>query len=393
MILFLNVLTILTLVYWITMFIDSSKGLPLIHKLPKREKRLEKEPFVSIIVAAKEEEESIIQTVKHLLYQDYKRMELIVVNDRSQDLTGQKLEDLKKWSAAKKEINVSLQVIHITSLPEGWLGKNHALYQGYLQAKGEYLLFTDADVIYQPHALQDAISYIQDEQADHLVLAPAMITKTFWLRSFVHFFLFSFGLFLKPWKGNIDTQTKDGMGIGAFNLIHRKAYQKIGTHKALALRPDDDLQLGIRVKRAGLKQRVLTGLEHIAVEWYPNLYSAVRGLEKNTFAGLKYSLTLVFIAIFGQFFALFFPFIAVWLFRDWNSLMYLLSIIIMIGLYFAHIRKMTPYSGFEVIVLPITVLLFIYVLIRSTYVTLRQGGIYWRGTYYSLHELKKMNKG
>lgn len=280
----------------------------------------------------KEEEDSITQTVKHLLYQDYKRMEIIVVNDRSQDLTGQKLDGLKKWSAAKHEIQIPLQVIHITSLPMGWLGKNHALYQGYLQAKGEYLLFTDADVIYQPHALRDAIAYIQEQQADHLVLAPAMITKTFLLRSFVHYFLFSFGLFMKPWRGNIDQQTKDGIGIGAFNLIQRKAYQQIGTHKALALRPDDDLQLGIRIKKAGLKQRVLTGMGQIAVEWYPHLSAAIRGLEKNTFAGLKYSLPMAFAAIFGQFFALFFPFVAVWLFWDWSSFLYLFSMIIMIGL-------------------------------------------------------------
>jgi glycosyltransferase involved in cell wall biosynthesis len=388
-----TLLAVLTLSYWIIMLIDSSRGLPLIHKLPKRDKKIEKEPFVSIIVAAKEEEDSIIQTVKHLLYQDYKRMELIVVNDRSQDLTGQKLDGLKKWSAAKSDIQIRLQVIHITSLPGGWLGKNHALYQGYLQAKGEYLLFTDADVIYQPHALRDAVSYIQEQQADHLVLAPTMITKTFWLRSFVHYFLFSFGLFMRPWRGNIDQQTKHGIGIGAFNLIHRKAYQQIGTHKALALRPDDDLQLGIGVKKAGLKQRVLTGLEQISVEWYPDLSSAIRGLEKNTFAGLKYSLPMALAAIFGQVLALFFPFIAIWLFWDWNSLLYLCSILIMIGLYFAHIRRMTSSPGYEVIGLPITVLLFIYVLIRSTYITLRQGGIYWRGTFYSLAELKKMNRG
>lgn len=389
---FFNILAILTLSYWIAMSIESKRGLPLIQELPLTTK-LKDEPFVSIIVAAKEEEDSIEQTVQHLLAQDYDNMELIVINDRSNDQTGQKLEELKAWSANREKLNKRIQVIHITHLPEGWLGKNHALYQGYLQAKGKYLLFTDADVLYGKNTLSSAIHYMRSKHLDHLTLAPAMTANSFWLRSFVHLFLFSFGLFMKPWQANRDDQRKEGMGIGAFNLITRSAYEQIGTHKRFALRPDDDLKLGREAKKAGLKQRILTGLQHLQVEWYPDLPSAIEGLEKNTFVGLHYRLWMVIVAVFGQFFALFFPFIAVWLFYgDWKAILYLFSLSIMIGLYIAHIRKMTTDWGYEVLVLPITVLIFIYTLLRSTYLTLKQGGIYWRGTFYSLQDLKKMKE-
>jgi glycosyltransferase involved in cell wall biosynthesis len=391
--LFFGILAVLTCVYWIAMVFDTFRGFRLIKGLPTSVKTLDKAPLVSIIIAAKEEEKSITKTVKNLLNQDYARFEIIVINDRSQDQTGTKLEELKQWSMGKKEIKVPLQIIHITSLPEGWLGKNHALYQGYLQAKGEYLLFTDADVIYQPNTLRDAVSCMKQHEVDHLTLSPAMVAKGFWLRAFVHFFLFGFNLFVRPWKANVDEQHRDGMGIGAFNLLTRKAYEKIGTHKALALRPDDDLQLGIRVKQAKLKQRFLTALQHLQVEWYPDLKSAIKGLEKNVFAGLDYRLPMVGLAIFGQFFAFCFPFIAVWLFWDWKSVIYLFAVTIMMGLYLAHTQRFSrEYSIWEVAVLPLTVLLFIYVFVRSVFLTLRQGGIYWRGTFYSLKELKRMKQ-
>lgn len=385
----IEALAAITLLYWLFMLIQMGVGLKLLNPLPPASGKPGKPPLVSIILAAKEEEKTIRETVQYLLQQDYSRFEIIAVNDRSQDSTGRKLEELRKWSESRPESRIPLTIIHITTLPEGWLGKNHALYQGYKQARGNYLLFTDADVKFQPGTIRDAIQYAEQEDADHVTMSPYMKSGSFWLQAFVHYFLFSLCLFIRPWRANLDHQHRHGMGIGAFNLIRRKAYEGIGTHKAFALRPDDDLQLGLRVKKAMYKQRFVTGNEHLEVEWYPNLKSAVLGLEKNLFSGFRYRFTYALAGVLGQLLFFFFPFIGLWIVPGWPGLAYILSAAIAIGLYMLSTRRMTGDSGREAIVFPITVCLLVYVLGRSVFLTLRRGGIYWRGTFYSLRELKK----
>ncbi|WP_127580236.1 glycosyltransferase [Paenibacillus koleovorans] len=385
----------ITLLYWTFMLVQMGVGLRLLPPLPKRAEAgsgargKEKTPLVSVILAAKEEEKTIRETVQHLLQQDYARFEIIAVNDRSSDATGRKLEELRRWSEGRPESRVPLTVIHITTLPDGWLGKNHALYQGYKQAKGKYLLFTDADVRFQPTTIRDAVAYAERQEADHVTMSPYMKSQSFWLRAFVHYFLFSLCLFIRPWRANLDHQHRHGMGIGAFNLISRQTYEGIGTHQTFALRPDDDLQLGYRVKKHGYRQRFVTGNDHLEVEWYPNLQSAVQGLEKNLFSGFRYRFSYALAGMLGQLLFFFFPFIALWIVPGWPRLAYILSAAIAVGLYLLCVRRLTRDSGREAIVFPLTVCLLVYVLGRSVFLTLRRGGIYWRGTFYSLRELKK----
>lgn len=397
----MGLLLIMTLGYWMWMIVESIRGLSLFHALPPHhtlkphnkdcESKVDT-PLVSVIIAAKEEEASITDTVNHLLAQDYSRIELIVINDRSNDQTGHKLEQLKKWSEAKQSIHIPLKIIHVTSLPSHWLGKNHALYQGYKQAKGAYLLFTDADIMYEPTTISDAVRYMQNNDVDHLALMPSMVTKQPFLRLFVNYFFFSFNLFFQPWKANNDNQTRRGMGIGAFNMVKRDVYEKVGTHKAIAVRPDDDLQLGQVIKRHGYKQRYLDGRNHLSVEWYTSLNEAVKGLEKNTFAGLHYKLWMVFGAWFGQFFAFLFPFIAIFIFEQWLAIGFLIVVFMIVGTYLAHARQFNAHrlAGLEVVFFPIMALFFLFVVFRSIVITLKQNGIYWRGTFYSLKTLKKM---
>lgn len=336
------ILAILILIYWLSMIGLVRQGLALMHELPLH-KKLEEEPLVSVIMVAKEEETTVEQTVKHLLAQDYANMELIVINDRLREQTEQKLEALKAWSAAKEKLNKRIQVIHITQVPDGWLGKNHALYQGYLQAKGKYLLFTDADVFYNKHALSSAIHYMQKERLDHLTLIPTIKTNSFWLKSFLPLFFFSFVLYVLPWRANLDGRRKHGLGIGAFNLLTREAYERIGTHKRLALRPDEAWQLGREVKRAGLKQRLLTGLNHLQVEPFPDLASARHVLEKNTFFDLQQRFMFFLYTLWNFFIAFLFPFVGLWLFwGSWLSIFCGLSLSLAISLYLAF-KPINPF--------------------------------------------------
>lgn len=383
-----EVLANLTLLYWLAMLWLSLRGFRLLPPLPPSTGKRADTPLVSVIIAAKEEESSIAETVRHLLEQNYPRIEIIAVNDRSVDNTGRRLEELKRWSEQRPSTNIPLKVVHVTKLPDGWLGKNHALYQGYLQAKGSYLLFTDADVLFHPSCIRDAVDYAEAQRADHVTLAPLMLARTFWLRAFVHYFLFSLFLFLRLWRANDDGQHRFGTGIGAFNLISRKAYEAIGTHRAFPMRPDDDLHLGLLVKKARFKQRLLAGKNHLEVEWYPTLADAVKGLEKNIFSGFGYRLPVAVFALLGQLLAFFGPFAGLLLLPRWSGFAYAASAAIMIFLYVVCVRRLSASTGKEAAALPLSVWMLVFVMGRAVYLTVRRGGIYWRGTFYPIARLR-----
>jgi cellulose synthase/poly-beta-1,6-N-acetylglucosamine synthase-like glycosyltransferase len=376
----LVILLSLTLVIWILATIDAMIGFRKLESLEKAE-AVVRGPLLSVIVAARNEEEHILQSVRTQLKQTYKNTEWILVNDRSEDATGRVMEDLRSSDSR-------IKVIHIESLPEGWLGKNHALHKGCQLASGNLLLFTDADVLYSPEAFSKAIGYFEKHSLDHLTAAPNLSAKPFWLKAFVAFFLFGFSYYKRPWLGN-NPRSKTGVGIGAFNMITRSAYDKVGTHEFIKMRPDDDLQLGMMVKRMGLKQRIVTAMTLIEVEWYQSLGDALAGLEKNTFAGLHYRISMVLFSVFGVFVSQVVPFFT--LFSDDQAVAILsgVNLAFLAFLYVMVTRKMTRFSSWLFLVLPFTALLFIFSILRASYLTFKRGGIIWRGTKYTLAELRK----
>ncbi|WP_456274140.1 glycosyltransferase [Bacillus sp. AK031] len=379
----IEILIIVNLIGWSIIFADIGLGMRNIHPLEKTESRHDG-PLVSIIVPARNEEDTIEKSILSQLKLEYERIEWIIVNDRSTDKTGNKIDRL-----AGKDCRI--KALHLDTLPKGWLGKNHALFQGYLHSHGELLLFTDADVHYNPEVLSKAVNALQMEKADHLTAAPSLTAKGFWLKTFIAFFLFGFSYYKRPWKAN-DERSSIGMGIGAFNLVTRRAYEEIGTHESLKNRPDDDLQLGALIKKHKLEQRIVTAINLLSVEWYPTLRSALQGLEKNTFAGLYYRYSMVILAISGVLFSQVLPFMAL-LIPDLQVQILSGAAIILIFLsYRAVIRKMTTFSPALFLVLPLTALIFTYSIIRAVLLTFVRGGVLWRGTKYSLKELRKMDK-
>jgi len=368
------------IIVWIVFLVDAIIGLRKTDCL-ENEPSLDNGPLLSVIVAARNEQNQIKESIVSQLKQTYQHVEWFLINDRSDDDTGSIMEEL-----AKKDARV--HVIHIRELPEGWLGKNHALYKGFINANGKWLLFTDADVKYETEAFAKALNYAEKHQLDLLTAAPQITAKRFWLKTFVAFFLFGFSYFKRPWSAN-NPNSKTGTGIGAFNLVLKASYEAFGTHKVIKMRPDDDLQLGMRMKQAGYRQRIVTALQLITVEWYGSLKEAFVGLEKNTFAGLNYRISMVLFAVFGVFITQVLPFVMVF---SPNNAIFLVSLgnIILCGiLYQLIISRMTLFSPVLFFVFPITALLFIYSIIRASYLTFRRGGIVWRGTTYRLSELRK----
>jgi len=372
-------LTIIFL-FWAIILVDFHKGfknLPSIDRLPFRDEK----SLISIIIAAKDEEKSIKQTVETLLDQKYVNLEILAVNDRSTDSTGSIIENLAAHHA-------NVHAITIETLPSGWLGKNHALHIGAQQAKGTYLLFTDADIYFHENVVSRAITFLKNENLDHLTAAPNLRAGSFFLKGLISFFLFGFGYLKRPWTANHPSK-KGGMGVGAFQLLTNACYEGIGGHHAIRFRPDDDLAMGLRIKKLGYRQNLVTALRSLSVEWYPDLPSAFKGFEKNAFAGLNYSVLFALLAIAGVFTSQILPFITIWSSRLPLQMISAFTIVLLFYLYALTMRHLTTYSNWIVFGLPIFAVLFIYMLSRALLLTFLRGGIEWRGSHYSLKELKK----
>jgi len=258
-------------VAWFSRIVDAALGMPRVADIARpewdrRHAAPNGEPRVSIIVPARNEAEHIRETLVQLLALDYSNYEIIAVNDRSTDRTGEIMDEVAEnvllhdrgvmlhAEADRSVRHTRLQVIHIAELPSGWLGKTHAMWAAGLQATGEWLLFTDADVLFKPDALRRAMAYAESERADHVVLFPRMIMKRPGERMMIAFFqaLFVFGH--RPWKV-ADPKSQDHMGVGAFNLVRRSVYDAVGTYRALRMEVIDDMKLGKVIKNAGFVQR------------------------------------------------------------------------------------------------------------------------------------------
>lgn len=374
----LTALLALSLLVWVVVLIDASTGFKKFDRLEKESEQTDG-PLLSIIIAARNEEKDIESSIISQLKQNYRNIEWIVVNDRSTDQTGKIMDRLQ-------ETDTRIKVIHIRELPEAWLGKNYALYMGTQEAAGDFLLFTDADVHFEKQAIGKAISYFMKNKLDHLTAAPNLYGRGILLQSFIAFFMFGFSYYKRPWMAN-RPRSKTGMGIGAFNMVTKNAYHAFGTHEAIKMRPDDDLMLGKKIKQLGLQQRLVTAMDLIEVEWYGSLKEALIGLEKNTFAGLHYRISMVLFAIAGVFISQVLPFIT--MFSQDHLLLCAANIVLLAIVYTLIIKRMTSFSPLLFLLFPITALVFIYSIIRASLLTFIRGGIVWRGTKYRLSELRK----
>jgi len=337
-------------------------------------------PSVSIIVAARNEQRNIRAALQSLLDLDYPQLQLIIVNDRSDDNTGVILDQMAACDPR-------LAIVHVSNLPCGWLGKNHALWVGSQQASGELLLFTDADVMMTPDTLARATSYLQQHSIDHLAATPEARMPSVFLNMFGATFGLFFGMFTRPWKA-ADPKSACHIGIGAFNLVRAEAYHQVGGHKTIALRPDDDLKLGKIIKKAGFRQRLVYGTGLISVEWYASVRELVLGLEKNVFAGTDYRLWLAASGVLFQLVASLWPYLALVVTEGATFAIYLTTVAL-ISLIVADGARFHGSSPWYALGFPLTVGLFTFIIIRTVICNLTQGGITWRGTFYPLSELRK----
>jgi cellulose synthase/poly-beta-1,6-N-acetylglucosamine synthase-like glycosyltransferase len=370
---------------WVSRIIDAGLGMPTIADIAKPEwdRHLDSAPRVSVIVPARNEEKTIAQGLTQLLALDYENYEVIAVNDRSTDATGELMQQVAAGPAA----HGCLRVVNIETLPDGWLGKTHAMWTASTQATGDWLLFTDADILYKPSALRRAVAYAESVRADHLVLFPRLLMHSPGERVMIAFFqiLFTFGH--RPWKV-ADPKTRDHIGVGAFNLVRRSAYEAVGTYRALRMEVVDDMKLGKVLKNAGFSQRTAFGEDLISLHWGSGALGVAANFTKNFFAVLSYQ-SMRTIAVVG---ALAFlnlgPFLGLWLAHAWQRVPYALALLSIFAMYVGMSAR-EPIPPYYFFLHPIGTLFFIYALLRSMMVTLWHGGVTWRGTKYPLEELRK----
>ncbi len=376
--------TILALA-WFSRIVDAAIGMPSVADVSKPEwdRNPTGNPRVSVIVPARNEEEDIESSLRALLALDYDNYEVIAVNDRSTDHTGEIMERL----AGHDDVHNRLRVVHHRELPAGWLGKTHAMWTAANQATGNWLLFTDADVQFKPESVRRALAYAEAERADHVVLFPQMIMKRAGEYMMIAFFQTMFVFGHRPWKV-ADPKTKDHMGVGAFNLIRRGVYDAVGTYEALRMEVLDDMKLGKVVKNAGFAQRNVFGADLISIRWARGAKGVVDNLTKNFFAVLSFQWWRTLISVFGLAFLNLMPFLGVWLAQGWERLPYAIALASMFLIYLGMSwRSRVPAYYFALH--PVSTVLFVYTLLRSMFHTLWNDGIVWRGTKYPLEELRK----
>jgi glycosyltransferase involved in cell wall biosynthesis len=310
------------------------------------------------------------------------------VDDRSTDRTG---EVLARLASGRSDV---LRVIRVEELPEGWLGKNRALYLGAREAGGDWLLFTDADVRFSPGCLEGAVGYAVRESLDHLALAPEIVfSRGVALKSFVAAFVLVFEVTQKPWRA-ADPRVREAVGVGAFNLLRKEAYLRAGTYRAIRVRPDDDMRLGRLVKEVGFRQGVAYGTGSVSVEWHRTLSGAVRGLEKSMFPGVDYRLSTALFASLALFLTNVLPFAGVCLARRAATrLLFGVDVLLVFAMY----AYGTRHSGVGISPLyaalhPFGASVMIYAMLRSAYVARINGGIEWRDSWYPLDLLKENAK-
>jgi len=333
----------------------------------------------SVIIAARDEEARIEATLRHTLAQRGVEIELIVVDDRSTDRTGEILQCLAGQDARVRGLRVDV-------LPEGWLGKCHACHVAAGAATGDWLLFTDADCWLKPDTIARALAVAEREGVDHITLTPGVAPETLGARAWHVAFL----LTLSNWFSGVNRDRPEAhLGMGAFNLVRTPAYCACGGHEALRLTVVDDVKLGLLLRRAGKRTRGFIGGDDTECHWGTTVRSMIKIMEKNYFAAVDYrtfaALGSVVVGITGWVSAVVGPFTGTA--AGLAAGLGLLSLM-------APAAVVTRRLGWSLTAALMTPFIFpalFYAVFNSTRVTLRQGGVRWRETFYPLADLRRGN--
>ena len=263
----------------------------------------------------------------------------------------------------------------MAELPPGWLGKTHAMSLAAQQATGEWLLFTDADVVFHRDALRRALEYATWSRADHMVLLPTILMRGWGERMMISFLQVLSIWAVSPWRVPNAKAKRDSVGVGAFNMIRRDVYDGLGGWESLRMEVLEDLTLGRQIKQKGYAQRVALGVDMVNVRWARGAFGVVDNLTKNLFALFRFRPEVVFAVVCGVSLFTLFPLLACLA----GPALWWPTGVMLIALFLAYqlAGKYQDFSGAQMLLFPAATVLFLYALLRSN--CLQSGAAALRG--------------
>jgi len=345
-------------------------------------------PLISVCVPARNEERNIRACVEAILTQDYPNFEVIVLEDRSTDMTGEILRSL----AAQ---NDDLNVISGSDLPKGWAGKPHALFQVSAAARGDWLCFVDADTFLSPTTLSSCYAKAIETNADMFTILTFQIMGSFWEKAVLPIVMTALSVGFSPRKVN-DPKSKDAIANGQFILIKRSVYEAIGGHESVKDQIVEDKAISEQVKWNGYRLIIANGYSVAKTRMYTSLPEMWEGWTKNIYLGLSDRPSLMLLGAFGALILL----VAALILPLWPLLgvfWYLLggegvaitvileslilwAIIIVVRARVAIGMGIAPWYAFT---FPLGAAVFAAMMFTSTWKVISGKGVTWKGRIYS----------
>jgi chlorobactene glucosyltransferase len=251
-------------------------------------------PLVSILIPVRNEQQRVLrESIHSILSQDYGCFEVIAVNDRSTDQSAAILAEIA-------EADSRLRVIEGSETPAGWLGKPHAMQQALLKARGNWVLATDADMIFDRSALRTAMAYALASKVDALTLVPHFESRSFWERIVIPAWAWVLLMVFVVYRVN-NPRSPKALGIGGFFLIQRGVLKRIGCYEALKDEVAEDFRLAEMLKRSGARLRIEFAPRLARTRMYRNFSELWECHSKNWFAGANYSMTFTLASVIGMY--------------------------------------------------------------------------------------------
>ena len=339
-------------------------------------------PSATIIIAVKDDESEIGETVKTLQSLAYKRLEILVVIDRSTDKTEQIVREIASSDSRIKPLIVN-------SLPLGWLGKVHALHCGSREAMGDFIIFMDADMGISDADLRLALHEAKVKKLDHMSIVPQVASK-----GFLHDVMMCTSTILfisssRPWMSIDQRPLKSIKGMGKFNMVRRSLFARTEGFTWLKMDVADDVALAQLMARHGGRSLLYKSDQNgPKLDWYDSFWGIVTGLEKNIVSGFtNYDpFQIIFMPSFSAT-----PFLVPLLALAFGPKAILVALVCFaLTMVFASFTKRFLFYPLHVVAaFPLGLFLLGLILLRASYVCFKNGGIRWSGTTYPIDELRK----
>ncbi|MBU1670974.1 MAG: glycosyltransferase [Actinobacteria bacterium] len=337
-------------------------------------------PKVSVIMTACDEAEGIEEGVRSRLADDYPDLEAILVDDRSTDDTGRIIDALAGEDPRVK-------AVHVTELPEGWLGKVNAMRAGLAEATGDWVLFSDADVRVEPGTMRRVIGFAESHGIDHLPVFPGFERVSLPLDIGISATARGLVAAGRIWKVP-DPDSGAAAGSGSFNLVRRSALEATRGLEWIRLEVADDVGLGLMLKESGARQMVANGRGFVSVRFYGSIMEGLRGGERAGFTSIG-NFSLARLTAMGT--ALLLLELSPFALMLSRSKVRRALGVTLLGVDLAASASIADWSGHPpwlALFQPLAIPALTFAFIRTGILGKLRGGIYWRGTFYPTEMLK-----